>query len=118
MSFDDVFGTGGGIVTGAATAVSDETIEAMVEELKIVQITCNQDVTTSVLSFIVETKQKLDVATISNGSIAKSGTTATLTLTAPMTEVERTLNWSLVIASTNETVASGLLFCTYDAQGD
>lgn len=117
-SYAEYYGEGGGVISGAATAVSAETIEAMVEELKIVQITCNQDVDGKTLSFVVETKQKVDVDIIDDTGISKSGTTATLTLTAPMTSVERTLNWSLVIASTNETVASGLLFCTYDAQGD
>lgn len=117
-SYAEYYGGGGGIILGAATNVTLETIEAMVGELKIVQITCNQDVDGKTLSFIAETKKHTDVGTVADGAITKSGTTASLTLTAPMTSVERTLNWSLVITSTNETVASGLLFCTYDAQGD
>lgn len=116
MSFADFFG--GVSVTGAATAVEDGSIMAVVGETKSVTIPCNQEVSASSLTFIVETKQKVDVATVANGSITKSGTNATLTLTSPMTSAERTLNWTLFIASTNETVASGLLFCTYDAQGD
>lgn len=117
-SYAEYYGEGGGVISGAATTVAAATIQAMVGELKIVTITCNQDVDGKMLSFIAETKQHTDVASIADGAITKSGTTATLTLTAPMTSVERTLNWSLVITSTNETVASGLLFCTYDAQGD
>jgi len=114
----EYYGGGGGVVIGAATAVVDGIIEARVEELKIVAIPCNQDISLLTLAFVAETKRKADVATIADGAITKSGATATLTLTAPMTSAERTLNWSLVIAATNETVASGLLFCTYDAQGD
>lgn len=118
MTYASEYYGAGGVVTGAATNVAEETMEARVGELKIVSITCNQDVSGAALSFTAETKAKLDVGTVADESITKSGTTATLTLTAPMTSVERTLNWSLVIASTDETVASGLLFCTYDAQGD
>jgi len=118
MTYASEYYGAGGVVTGAATAISGHSIPASVGEIKIVDITCNQDVSGSALSFIVETKAKLDVATVADEAITKIGTTARLTLTEPMTETDRTLNWSLVIAATNETVASGLLFCTYDAQGD
>lgn len=116
-SYAEYYG-GGGSGTGSATAIVGGTIEATVGELKRVVIACNQDVTSAALAFIVETKNKVDVATIADASISGTGASATLTLTAPMTSVERTLNWSLVITTNNETVASGLLFCTYDAQGD
>lgn len=113
------FGGGVGAATVAsASTLANGTIEARVGELKRVLIPCNQDISSSTLSFIVETKQKVDVGIVDDGSITKDGTTAELTLTAPMTSAERTLDWSLVIVGTNESVASGKLFCTYDAQGD
>lgn len=117
-SYAEYYGGAGGIVIGAATQVVDGSIMARVGEVKIIAIPCNQDITNETLAFLVETRIGTDVATVSNAAIDKNGETATLTLTDPMTESERTLNWTLYMTDTEETVASGLLFCTYDAEGD
>lgn len=106
------------IVTGAAASIVDGTIECRVGEVKNITIPCNQDISTLSLLFTVETSGKTDVATVVNGDIDKATTEATLALTSAMTSAERTLRWNLARSDTGESVASGLLFCTYDATGD
>jgi hypothetical protein len=109
----------GPIVQGTAIAVDGNgSIYAQVGSTPTVSITCNQTVTSLSLAFTVETKAKTDVATVSTGSINKSGTTASLVLTSAMTASERTLRWSLTNTANGEQVAGGEMFVTYDAQGD
>jgi hypothetical protein len=114
------FGFGGGGSGGGAAQVVDGngSIACGVGSTGIVEITCNQAVDTIALLFTVETMAKTDVATVLDALITKSDTAATLQLTSAMTSVERTLRWSLVSTSTGEAVAGGLMFVTYDAQGD
>lgn len=101
-----------------ATAVSDDSLYARIGETKAIDIPCNQDLDLLTLLFTVETLRGVDVATVADGSITRDGETATLALTSAMTTVERTLRWSLTDTATGEAVASGLMFVTYDAQGD
>jgi hypothetical protein len=113
------FGAGGGSVVGGGTIIdSSGSIPTTVGSTKAIDIICNQTITNLTLLFVVETMRGVDVATVSNGSITKGGTTATLSLTSAMTTVERTLRWSLVNTANGEAVAAGLMFITYDAQGD
>lgn len=119
MLFAPNFFGGGLVVSGTALAIdASGSIRVQVGSTSIVSITCNQTVTSLSLSFIVETQTKTDVATVTTGSITKSGTTASLTLTSAMTASERTLRWTMINTSNGEAVASGLMFVTYDAQGD
>jgi hypothetical protein len=110
---------GGGSVVGGGTIIdSSGSIPATVGSTKTIDITCNQTVTSLTLLFVVETMRGVDVATVSNDSITKDGTIARLSLTSAMTTVERTLRWSVVNTANGEAVAAGLMFITYDAQGD
>jgi len=108
---------GGG---GSAVLVIDDSgsIPSQVGSTASIEITCNQSVTGLTLLFRVETLAKVDVATVADADIVKDDTSATLSLTSAMTASERTLRWSLTNTSTGEAVASGLMFVTYDAQGD
>jgi hypothetical protein len=117
------FGLDGPVVAqwdGVGVQVVDlsGSITATVGSTRQVAITCNQNVEAIALLFVVERMNKTDVASVVDAAIAKLGTTATLSLTSAMTSVERTLRWSLVSATTGEAVNSGLMFVTYDAQGD
>ncbi len=109
-------GSGGG--SGVLVIDGSGSIPVAVGSTQEIDITCNQSISTATLSFRVETFAKVDVATVADASITKLGTTATITLTSAMTASERTLRWSLTNTSTGEAVASGLMFVTYDAQGD
>lgn len=112
------FGTGPA-ATGTAIAIdANGSISVQVGATPIVSITCNQDIESLSLTFTVETLRKTDVASVTTGSITKDGTTASLSLTSAMTSSERTLRWSLVNTANGEAVAGGLMFVTYDAQGD
>lgn len=110
---------GGGSASSGALAIdASGSIPVSVGSEQEVDITCNQDVTSLVLAFRVETLAKVDVALVADGAISRANTVATLALTTSMTSSERTLRWSLTNTSTGEAVASGLMFITYDAQGD
>jgi len=117
------FGLDGPVVAqwdGVGVQVVDlsGSIKPTVGSTRRVAITCNQNVDSIALLFTVEQLNKTDVASVTDASITRSGTTATLSLTSTMTSAERTLRWSLVSVSTGEAVNSGLMFVTYDAQGD
>lgn len=117
------FGLDGPVVAqwdGVGVQVVDlsGSITATVGSNRQVAITCNQNVEAIALLFVVERMNKTDVASVADASITRAGTTATLALTSAMTSVERTLRWSLVSVTTGEAVNSGLMFVTYDAQGD
>ena len=101
-----------------ATSSSVESIYARVDEAKQVSVTCSKAVDGLTLEVVVETTDKTDVATIADGSITKSGTTATFSLTTAITASERTLRYTVKNTADDETLASGKLFVTYDAQGD
>ena len=119
MTYASEYYGDGPIVSGTALAIdASGSIRVQVGSTPIVSITCNQTVTSFSLNFIVETQTKTDVATVTTGSITKSGTTASLTLTSAMTASERTLRWTMINTSNGEAVAGGLMFVTYDAQGD
>lgn len=93
-------------------------IRAGVGSLARVRVTCNQDVSAKTLLLTVETLSKTDVASVADASITKETAYAFFYLTSAMTTSERTLRWSLVNTDTGEAMASGLMFVTYDAQGD
>jgi hypothetical protein len=117
------FGLDGPVVAqwdGVGVQVVDlsGSITATVGSTRQVAITCNQNVEAVELHFVVERMNKADVATVEDDAISRAGTVATLSLTSEMTSVERTLRWSLVSATTGEALNSGLMFVTYDAQGD
>lgn len=113
------FGAGGsGPVETVFVIDSSGSIKVAVGSTQDVDITCNQDISSLSLSFVVETLSKVDVATVATGSIVKAGDVATLSLTSAMTASERTLRWTMINTSNGEAVASGLMFVTYDAQGD
>lgn len=100
------------------TSSSTESIYARVGETKSVTVTCSKDVSGLTLEVVFETSDKTDVGTIANGSITKSTLNASFSLTSSLTSVERTLRYTVKDTSTDETLASGRLFVTYDAQGD
>jgi len=107
------------LAVGGGTMIdSSGSISVGVGSTQTVHIVCNQDVTSLELLMVVETKYGLDVATVSNASIIKGDSIATLSRTSLMTASERTLRWSLVNVANGEAVAAGLIFVTYDAQGD
>lgn len=119
MTYAPEYYGGGPTVTGTAVAVdANGAIYARVGSTAAIRVTCNQDVTLLDLTFTVETMAKTDVATVVSASITKNETYADLSLTSAMTASERTLRWSLVNDDNGEEVAGGLMFVTYDAQGD
>jgi len=118
MAFAPIFFGVQAASTGALIVDGNGSINAQVGSTSAVAIACNQYVSTLTLAFTVETLGKVDVGTVADASITKDSETATLSLTSAMTASERTLRWSLTNTSTGEAVASGLMFVTYDAQGD
>lgn len=104
-----------GTTAGDSIASSSESIYATVGSTRSVSVICNQDVSSLTLSVTVETKNKTAVDTVVNGSITKSDTIATFALTSGMTSVERTLRVLIKNTANGETVASPLLFVSYDA---
>lgn len=144
MPFSDLFGGGGGTTIiagsgspgyfganyfgGGGSGIGDDvdgviyesngSIEARVGSTATVNIECNRVVTSLTLAFTVETIQKTDVAIVADADITKIGTSALVALTSAMTASERTLRWSLVNTTDGDAVDGGLMFVTYDAQGD
>lgn len=108
----------GEYVSGASPIDASGSITSQVGSTAVYAISCNRQVEDETLEFRVETLQKVDVATVADAAITKNASTATLSLTSAMTTAERTLRWTLLAMSTGEAVASGLMFVTYDAQGD
>ena len=107
------------LAVGGGTMIdSSGSINVGVGSTQTVHITCNQDITSLELLMVVETTYGVDVDTVVNASIIKGEEIATLSLTSLMTDSERTLRWSLVNVANGEAVAAGLMFVTYDAQGD
>jgi hypothetical protein len=107
------------LVTGTGVQIDGNgSIYAQVGSTGLVSILCNSDVSTQELTFFVETEAAVDVDTVLTAAIAKNGVYADISLTALMTVSERTLVWSLVNDDSDEAVAYGLLFVTYDSEED
>jgi hypothetical protein len=100
------------------TASSDSSIYARVGETRTVTVTCSKAVDALTLEVVFETSDKTDVGTIADGSITKSSLNATFDLTAGLTSSERNLRYTIKDTANDQTLASGRLFVTYDAQGD
>jgi hypothetical protein len=101
-----------------ATGTRSDSIYARVDETKSITVNCSKDVEGLTLAAVFETADKTDVGTIADGDITKSTTTAAFALTAALTASERTLRYTIKDTATDETLASGKLFVTYDAQAD
>jgi hypothetical protein len=82
-------------------------------------ITCNQDVSGKTLQVIFEPlSSTADVATVSDGSLTKSGAVVTFSVPSAASQSERTLRLVIRDTTTAEVYASLLFFVTYDARGD
>jgi hypothetical protein len=100
----------------SVTPANSETksLTAAVGSTETKTVVCNTAVDALTLAVSVQTKAGTVVATVADGSITKSGTTASFSLTSDMTASERILRVLITNTATSQQVASPILSVEYD----
>ena len=76
------------------------------------------DVTGLTLSFVVENQLKVDIASVSSGSITIDGSDVSIALTSPMTDSEAFFVWSLRNTPNDSVLMQGPFVVTYSPSID